>query len=226
MPDPVKAAPVAIAVSIGLGILALLLWVLALATLSDLASSDAAGNGYAQAYAAIEIFLLWGLLALITLIAGVKGAVAWPSVTAAAILIPASGIVTFEALELLSRPSLPPFLWPLIIPATVPPLVLAFSYWALIPPLHAIIGPRLAGGFVWGLILLLCLAIVPLQQMRNEADNRVAAALENTMPTSPNCRRTNRCGSGRRFSTRATAPSKKNSLRIFAPSTGARAMLS
>ena len=178
MAEPVKAAPAAIAVSIGLGVLALLFWLLALATLSDLAGSDAAGNGYAQAYAAIEIIVLWGLLALIVLIAGVKGAVAWPSAMAAAILIPASAVVAFEVLELLSRPNLPPFLWPLVIPAAVPPLVLAFSYWALIPPLHAVIGPRWAGGFVWGVVLLLCLAIVPLQQTRNEADSRVAAALE------------------------------------------------
>ncbi len=148
MVEPVKAAPVAIVVSIGLGVLALMFWVLALATLSDLVGSDAAGNGYAQAYAAIEIIVLWGLLALIALIAGVKGAMTWPSAIAAAVLIPASGIVTFEVLELLSRPSLPPFLRPLVIPAAVPPLVLAVSYWALIPPLHTVIGPRLVGGFV------------------------------------------------------------------------------
>lgn len=180
MPDPVKAASAAIGISIsmGLSVLALMFWVLTLATLSDLAGSDAAGNGYAQAYAAIEIVILWGLLALIALIAGVKGAVAWPSAIAAALLIPASALVAFKVLALLSRPSLPPFLWPLVIPAAVPPLVLAFCFWALIPRLHAVIGPHVAGGFVWGTVLLLCLAIVPLGQVRNEADNRVAAALE------------------------------------------------
>jgi hypothetical protein len=45
-------------------------------TLADLAGSDAAGNAYAQAYAAIEIFILWGLLAVIAIIAGVKSAMA------------------------------------------------------------------------------------------------------------------------------------------------------
>jgi hypothetical protein len=178
MAEPVKAGPVAIAVSLGFGILALLFWVLALATLSDLAGSDAAGNGYAQVYAAIEVIILWGLLALITFFAGVKGVMTWPSVMAAAILIPASGIVTFFVLGLLSRPELPPFLWPIVIPAVVPPLVLAFSFWALIPPLHAVIPARLAGGFVWGLTLLLCFAIVPLQQMRQQADASIAAASE------------------------------------------------
>ena len=150
-------------------------WILTLATLSNLAGSDAAGNGYAQAYAAMKIVILWGLLALTALIAGVKGAMAWPSAIAA-VLNTASAVVAFEVLELSRK--LPPFLWPLVIPAVVPPLVLAFCFWALIPQLHTVIGPRLAGGFVWSAVLLLCLAIVPLQRVRNEADNRVAAALE------------------------------------------------
>jgi len=76
MPESVKAAPAAIGVSIGLGVLALLFWALVLATLADLAGSDAAGNAHAQAYAAIEIFILWGLLAVIAIIAGVKSAMA------------------------------------------------------------------------------------------------------------------------------------------------------
>lgn len=90
MPESGKASPGALAASLILGALALLSWAVALATLSDLAGSDAAGNGYAQAYAAIEIFLLWGLLALITLITGVKGAMAWTSIFAAAMLISVS----------------------------------------------------------------------------------------------------------------------------------------
>jgi hypothetical protein len=178
MPDPAKAAPAAIGVSIGLGVLALLLWVLALATLSDLAGSDAAGNGYAQAYAAIEIILLWGLLALITLIARVKGEMTWPAVLAAAILIPASGAVTFEVLGLLSRPHLPPFLWPLVIPALAPPLIYAFCIWALFPSLRAAIPARLAGGAIWGAVLLLCASVIPLEKVREHADDRVAQALQ------------------------------------------------
>ena len=178
MPESVKAAPAAIGVSIGLGVLALLFWALALATLADLAGSDAAGNAYAQAYAAIEIFILWGLLAVIAIIAGVKGAMARPAVLAAAILIPASGVVTFEVLELLSRPGLPPFLWPIIIPALAPPLVMVFSIWALFPSLRARIPERVAAGAVWGAVLVLCLAIIPLQKTRERANDRIAEALE------------------------------------------------
>ena len=42
MPTTAKTPPRAIAVSVGLGVLALLLWVLQLATLADLGSSDPA----------------------------------------------------------------------------------------------------------------------------------------------------------------------------------------
>ena len=79
MQDSAKTSSAAPAIAACFGVLALLFWVLALATLPELASSDAAGNGYAQAYAAIELFILWGLLALVTLIACVKGEVAWPA---------------------------------------------------------------------------------------------------------------------------------------------------
>jgi hypothetical protein len=149
---------------------------LTLATLSDLAGSDAAGNGYAQAYAAIEIIIVWSLLAVIAIIAGVKGAIAWPAALVAAILIPTSGFVSFEVLELLSRPRLPPFLWPLIIPALVPPLVMAFCIWALFPSLRARIPESVAAGVIWGATLLLCVAIVPFDKMREHADDLVADA--------------------------------------------------
>ncbi|MGH6664809.1 MAG: hypothetical protein ACREB2_07885 [Pseudolabrys sp.] len=178
MAEPAKMSSAAPAVGAGLGALALMFWVLALATLSELTGSDAAGNGYAQAYAAIELFLLWGLLALVTLIACVKAQVAWPMAIAAALLVPASGVVAFFVLGLLSTPSLAPFLWPIVIPALIPPLVLAFCLWALFPSLGALIPARLAGGFTWGITLLLCLAIFPLQHIRQNAVDRIAAAYQ------------------------------------------------
>ncbi len=178
MPASDKASPAAIGVSVGLGVLALLLWALALATLSDLAGSDAAGNAYAQAYAAIEIIVLWGLLAVIAIIAFVKGAMPRLAALAALILIPASGFLAFEALEMLSRPLLPPFLWPLVLPALVPPLVMAFCIWALFPSLRAGIPAGLAAGFAWGGTLIVCLAIVPLEKIREHANDRITAAQE------------------------------------------------
>ncbi len=46
----------------------LLIWILQLATLSDLDGSD--GNAYAQAYGAIEVVALWLLLAMLAIMAG------------------------------------------------------------------------------------------------------------------------------------------------------------
>ena len=82
-------------------------------------SSDAAGNAYAQAFGAIEVIALWLLLAVLGLMAGVKGTMPVPAVFAAVLLVPASGFVTMAALELLSRPEVTPFLWPLVIPAAI-----------------------------------------------------------------------------------------------------------
>jgi hypothetical protein len=175
MPAGPKASASAIGLSLGLGILALLFWVLALATLSDLAGSDPAGNAYAQAYGAIEIIILWGLLAVIAVIAFAKGDMPRLGALAALILIPASGLAAFAALELQARPEVSPLRWPLVVPALVPPLVMAFCVWALLPSLRAAIPARIAGGIVWGAALVLCFAVVPLQQMRDRADAQFAA---------------------------------------------------
>jgi len=45
--EPKKLSPAAVGISAGLTLLALLFYVLQLVALSDLAGSDAAGNGYA-----------------------------------------------------------------------------------------------------------------------------------------------------------------------------------
>jgi hypothetical protein len=171
-----KAPSGAVTATCVLSVLALLFYAASLATLSDLASSDLAGNAYAQAFGAIEVTILWLLLAVITIIAGVKGVMPVPAGLAAVLLIPASGFVTIEALELLSRPEVKPFLWPLVIPAAIPLLVVAFCFWSLLPKLRAAIPAGIAGGIVWGAVALLCLAIVPLGQMRQDAKDQFAAA--------------------------------------------------
>ena len=178
MPDTRPLSPGAVALAFGLSVLALLFYALQIATLTDLASSDAAGNAYAQAYAAIEIIFLWALLAAITFTAFLKGDVPKPALAAAVVLVPASGFVAFEVLELLSRPYQPPHLWPLVIPALIPPLVVAYCFWALLPGLRAKIHPHVAGGVIWGAVLILCFAIVPFDQARRAADEKDAAALQ------------------------------------------------
>jgi hypothetical protein len=94
------------------------------------------------------------------------------------LLVPASAIISFEVLALLSRPYQPPHLWPLIIPVAIPPLVVAYCFWSLLPGLRARIPARLAGGAVWGLVFILCTAIVPFDKVRKAADDRDTAVLE------------------------------------------------
>jgi hypothetical protein len=178
MPESKKLSEGAVVVAGILSVLALLFYALQAATLPNLAGSDAAGNGYAQAYAAIEIFFLWALLGTLTLIAFFKGDMPRPAAVFAFLLVPASALISFEVLGLLSRPYQPPHLWPLIIPVAIPPLVVAYCFWALLPGLRAKIPARLASGCVWGLVFLLCAAIVPFDKVRKAADDRDAAVLE------------------------------------------------
>ena len=178
MPDTKKLSPGSVGLAAGLSILALLFYALTIATLADLAGSDAAGNAYAQAYAAIEIIFLWILLSAIVLIAFFKGAMPTPAAVVALILVPASGLVAFGVLDLLSRPEISPHLWPIILPASIPPLIVAYCFWALLPDMRARIPARIAGAAIWGAVFLLCIAILPFQAVREHADSLVAEALE------------------------------------------------
>ena len=164
-----------------LSVLALLAWAYHLALLNSLTGSDAAGNALGQAFAAISLIVLWVLLAVLAIVAFVSGRMPAAAAVAALILIPASAFASGAVLELLTRPNTSPFMWPIAIPAAVPPLVIAFSFWALIPALHdAIPAPAAAGG-LWGVILLLCLSIFPMQQLRERADSERAAERAHTV---------------------------------------------
>jgi hypothetical protein len=178
MPEGKKLSGAAVGIAAVFSIFALLIYLAMLATLADLASSDAAGNAYAQAYGAIEIIFLWILLGALTLIAFFKGDMPRPAAVFAFLLVPASGFVAFEVLGLLSRPYQPPHLWPLIIPAAIPPLVMAYCFWALLPPLRAIIPATLASAGIWGVVFIICASIMPFDAIRKVADDRDAAVIE------------------------------------------------
>jgi hypothetical protein len=173
-----KASRGAVALGIALSLAALLFWLLALSTLSDLNGSDAAGNGLAQAYGAVEIAVLWALLAVLAIVTVVTGAVPGPAALAALILIPASGIAAMFALGLLARPDMAPFLWPIIVPALVPPLIAGFCFWALLPSLRAAIPAALAAGFSFGATLVLTASIWPMSEMRRAAEEKDIAVAE------------------------------------------------
>src|SRR3954447_3907291 len=151
MPTP-KASSGAIAGAIVLGALIGLLWTLNLATLASLGNSDAAGNALGEAYAAIQIIALWSLLTVLTVVACVKGAAPKTAKAAALVIVPASGFVVVAAADLLARAHLSPFLWPLVIQAAVPPLVVIWCFLALR-------GPARMAGIALGALPLVMVAV-------------------------------------------------------------------
>jgi hypothetical protein len=179
MSTPEKTSTGAVAACIFLSLLALLALLahaFFIALLTSLTGSDAAGNAYSQAFAAIAFIIVWLLLALITLIAAIKGSFPLPAIIAAIVLIPTSGLVVMDVQGLLSRPNLTPYLWPIVIPVLIPAPVIAFSFWALSPRLRTAIPARIAVSAIWGAVFLLCAAVVPFDMIRNRADDDIAAA--------------------------------------------------
>jgi hypothetical protein len=168
----------AIGAAIVLTVLALLFWLLLLSALPDLRSSDAAGNGLAQLMAAADTLVLWLLLAILMVVAIVNNPLPWPVGIAAFILVFVSGVVAMMALALLTEPRISPFLWPMIIPALAPPFIIVFSFWTLVPSIRTAIPAPAAIAIAGGGMLLLCLTIVPLKYLRDQASQRQLAARE------------------------------------------------
>jgi len=176
MADTVKASTAGLAAGIVLSVLACLLWVMSLAAASDLGGSDAAGNALAQAYTAFGLIALWLLLAILLFIAWLNGAMPWPAAVAAVILLPLSGFAVLDAVDLLARPDEPPYLWPLVVPALAPPLMIASAIWALLPQWRPALPAPIVAPAVWGGVLIVSLAIIPLQQQRARVIEAAIAA--------------------------------------------------
>jgi hypothetical protein len=133
-------------------------------------------------FAGIGILILWALLAVLQIIVGVKRAMPWPAVLAAEVVIVGSALAAFEAQALLAMPAnqpfslissppwpLSPFLWPLVVPALIPPLVVGFSLCALTPSLRATIPMLFAGGLVGCTVLAISISVLPMAKMRDRA---------------------------------------------------------
>ncbi len=170
-----KASSSAIAGGIVLSAVIGLLWVLNLATLASLGNSDAAGNAIGEAYAAIQIIALWSLLTIITILASIKGAAPKPAIAAVLVIVPASGFVAMAAADLLTRTHLSPHLWPLAIPAAIPPLVVIWCFLALHGRTRST-GMALATLPV--VMLAVCVLIQPLSLMRRAVDEVETARLQ------------------------------------------------
>lgn len=169
MPNPAEFSPGALIACGCLSLLALPLWLAQMSMLDNLTGSDAAGNGMTQGFAAVVIILLWLLLGMLVVLAIAMGQVPPLAAVAGLLLTIASGVAAGTALGLLTQPDLAPYRWPIATPAAVPPLVILYCFWALIPGLRATIPASAAAGGVWGAVLLLSLAMIPLVQLRHSA---------------------------------------------------------
>jgi hypothetical protein len=118
------------------------------------------------------------MLAVLALIAWVRGDMPLRLGICALIFIPAACVASFEALNLLSDPYKPPYLWPILVPATAPPFVVLFCFWALAPSLRRSIPPAIVGGSVFGVIFVLCAALYPMEKMREAVNQKEVEALQ------------------------------------------------
>jgi len=155
------------AMRVGLGIagLGFPVWILALATLSHLDGSDAA-----QARGAVETGILWLLLGALGFTAYALGRLSKAAIAALLVLLPLSGFTVMTVLDLLARPEMAPYLWPIVVPALIPPIIAAFCIRALSPEIRLMIPSRVATPVMSGAVLLLCLSLLPMQEARNSAD--------------------------------------------------------
>ena len=152
---------------------ALFLWAALLATCGTFTASDAAGNGLAEVWAVFSSFCLWASLAVILIIAGIKGRMAGRSIASAVVLVPASCAAAIAAIEILQYAG--ESRWTMIVPAVAPPLLLAYSAWLYFPACRAVVSRRLADGVTWTLLLALSLAPWP-RTVEHRRERQAAAA--------------------------------------------------
>jgi hypothetical protein len=79
------------------------------------------------------------------------------------------------AFELLAEPDVAPFIWPIIIPALVPPVVVAYFFWSLLPSIRAVVPAGFACWNHLGGTLILCVSIWSMVQIRHLAIGHEAA---------------------------------------------------
>jgi hypothetical protein len=147
---------------------ALFLWIALLANISTPNSSDAAGNGLASAYAAGFTIVIWILLAVLLVMAGVAGKIPAWSAALAFVLVPASGVAAVMAGSLIAELDKigAGAKWLLVVPGLLPPLLAFYATWAYLPLLRGSISPGVVSALVWGLVLILSVIPWPMEKVR------------------------------------------------------------
>ena len=153
-------------------ILALVLWAATVANAVTIRSSDAAGNALSQAFGVLMAIALWVLLAILVILAAMRGDMpVWMRV-GAFLLVPAACAATIGAIEVLSQGTEWPVKWPLVVPALAPALVVGFALWAYLPSARALASAPVVGGVVF--VALAALSIAPWPLVRERGRVRAA----------------------------------------------------
>jgi hypothetical protein len=154
-------------------VLASLLYLLMLANLVSDSGTDAAGRGLNEAFAALVGFLLWSVLAILLVVAAVKGAMP-PAGAGAILLLPVSAVGAVVAAGLIERaPG-----WPILVPALLPPLFAAYAVWARFPHLHALLRPLPTSLAIGAAIMLLSAAPFVARVIADRPDPERTARLQ------------------------------------------------
>jgi hypothetical protein len=113
------------------------------------------GGGEASIEAAIEgLFLtagLWIVLVIMIVVGAVTGSMPGWAGGLAGILLPASGVANFTAVDLCSR-HMP---WAIVIPVLLAPLIAFYAFWAGWPKLHEALPAERTSVAVWASIFVL-----------------------------------------------------------------------
>jgi hypothetical protein len=122
------------------------------------AMSQPSGGGESRMAAAFEgLFLtagLWIVLAIMIVVGAVGGTMPGWAGGLAGILVPASGIANFTAVDMCSR-HMP---WAIVIPVLLAPLIAFYAFWARLPRLQAVLPAERTSVAVWASIFVLCVA--------------------------------------------------------------------
>jgi hypothetical protein len=153
-------------------LLTALLYAISLVNLLTMHGSDPAGNSLSQAYAVFIVIGLWVLLAVLSLIAGLKGGgMPKGAAVAAMVLLPASGAAAVAAIHLLSD-RFYQSRWPIVIPILAPVLIVAVAVWVYLPAWRQAVPAATAGPVIASALLVLSIAPWPAVVYR--ARHRVA----------------------------------------------------
>jgi hypothetical protein len=116
------------------------------------------GGGEASLESALEgLFLtagLWIVLVIMIVVGAVQGTMPGWAGGLAGILVPASGVANFTAVDLCSR-HMP---WAIVVPILLAPLIAFYALWAGWPRLHAALPAERTGVAVWASIFVLSAA--------------------------------------------------------------------